>query len=351
MAAGRIFDGKTSRAREVQVGLLGGGLRLEIEGDPPVFWAWSDLPRSCLTVTGDKVLVRRGLQTLEVADKGFYEDLRQAYPQASLFRSPFRTWIATPTRFAATLATAAASLALAFFVLVPWAGDLIASSLPAEVEAMAGQSLLAQVTAGQTVLEEPTAKLQEFWDQLELPGAQDTQVTLVDDGVTVNAFALMGGQVVVYQALVEKMESADELAGVLAHEAGHGTLRHSARLIGRSMAGAFLLSYLLSDPTGITGAVLGNVDTLRNLQFSREMEAEADAWAAQALEGKADVRALGVLLRRIEVIAVPSWATFLTNHPATGDRAASWNTAPGAAMASPELQRLFEEIQAGLTPE
>jgi predicted Zn-dependent protease len=343
---GRLFDGKTSRGTEVLVTTVDGGLRIEADGIP-AFWAWSDLPRSCLTVTGATTLVVRGTQTLEVAGTAFRQALKKAYPRAHLFRSPFETWTSTPGRIVLTLAAATAALTLAFVVLVPWAGDVLASSLPAEAEIAAGKSLQAQMTAGLKTFPDTSTALQEFYDGLHLPTTLSTHVTVVDDGKTVNAFALMGGQVIVYRKLIDECRTPDELAGVLAHETAHGELHHSARLIGRSLAGAFLMSYLLADPTGITGAVLGNVDSLRSLQFSREMEAQADNWAAEHLAGKTDPRALGDLLDRIDPLNLPGWANFLSNHPATADRVKALKAAPPVKPAS-ELQDLFEEVQATL---
>ena len=346
MFQGRLFDGRQSRGVEVAVVPVEGGLRLEdTEGGAPVFWAWSDLPRSSLTATRDTMMVTRGRQTLEVRDPGIVPVLRAGLPRASLFRSPFQTWIATPGRYALTLAIALGALAGAFFVLVPWGGDAIAASLPPDLERASGLALKNRLIEGFGVTSRVTTAMQEFWEALDLP-TQPTEVTVVDDGTTANAFALMGGQIVVYQALVDLAQSPDELAGVLAHEAAHGELHHSARLIGRSLAGAFLLSYLLGDPTGITGAILGNVDTLRQLQFSREMEAEADAWAVKALQGKTDTKALGRLLTRLDRHPLPAWASFLGNHPGTPDRVRVLGATGIEAKASDRLQQLFQELKA-----
>jgi len=51
------------------------------------------------------------------------------------------------------------------------------------------------------------------------------QVRVVKSGV-VNAFALPGEQVVLFQGLIDEAQSADEVAGVLAHEMEHVTRRH-----------------------------------------------------------------------------------------------------------------------------
>ena len=45
----------------------------------------------------------------------------------------------------------------------------------------------------------------------------------------VNAVALPGGRIILFQGLIDKAKSADEVAGVLAHELGHLRRRGRAR--------------------------------------------------------------------------------------------------------------------------
>ena len=65
-----------------------------------------------------------------------------------------------------------------------------------------------------------------------------------------NAFALPGGKVFVLNALLEKADSPDEIAGVLAHELGH--LKHHDNMRGLIYNGgtSFLIGLLFGDVTG-----------------------------------------------------------------------------------------------------
>src|SRR5205823_4237900 len=54
------------------------------------------------------------------------------------------------------------------------------------------------------------------------------QFHLLNDDQTVNAFALPGGQVFITDALLTRLKTKGELAGVLGHEVGHVVARHSA---------------------------------------------------------------------------------------------------------------------------
>src|SRR5690349_19590551 len=54
------------------------------------------------------------------------------------------------------------------------------------------------------------------------------QFHLLNDDQTINAFALPGGQVFITDALLSRLKTRGELAGVLGHEVGHVVARHSA---------------------------------------------------------------------------------------------------------------------------
>ena len=54
--------------------------------------------------------------------------------------------------------------------------------------------------------------------------------TVIDDAA-VNAFAMPGGYIFVTRGLLAYMQSEAQLAGVLGHEIGHVTARHSAKQI------------------------------------------------------------------------------------------------------------------------
>ncbi|MFP3386456.1 M48 family metalloprotease, partial [Tritonibacter sp. SIMBA_163] len=68
----------------------------------------------------------------------------------------------------------------------------------------------------------------------------------------INAFALPGGYVYVTRCLITLAENEAQLAGVLAHEIGHVTARHSAERYGSSqIAGlATVLSGILLGQAG-----------------------------------------------------------------------------------------------------
>ena len=93
----------------------------------------------------------------------------------------------------------------------------------------------------------------------------------------INAFALPGGYVFMFKDLVDKLESDDEIAAVLAHEVGHICAKHSIKRLQGSL-GAMALQVLTSrmESDRETKAKAYSAINLLMLAYSREDEFMAD---------------------------------------------------------------------------
>ena len=99
---------------------------------------------------------------------------------------------------------------------------------------------------------------------------------IVDDP-SVNAFNLPGGLVYVNRGLIAEADSLDQLAGVLAHEIGHGASRHGTQLMTRSYGYNLLAGLLLGRDAGQGQRLLAQlVGTGMLTKYGREAENEAD---------------------------------------------------------------------------
>ncbi len=100
---------------------------------------------------------------------------------------------------------------------------------------------------------------------------------VVDDPV-VNAFALPGGFIYVTRGIMAYFESEAELAGVLGHEIGHVTARHSVSQMSRQQLQQIGLGVgmILSEDVRKYGDVLSAGLGLLNLKYSRGDETQAD---------------------------------------------------------------------------
>ncbi|MBN2096882.1 MAG: M48 family metalloprotease [Candidatus Omnitrophica bacterium] len=146
----------------------------------------------------------------------------------------------------------------------------------------------------------------------------------------VNAFALPGGYIYINTGALEKADSDDEIAGVLAHEIGHITARHSMKRLQASL-GYNLISILAiaaaKDARYKRGADLAFDQIM--LGYSREDEFMADRLAIKYLK-KSQYDAQAVVsflekLRQIEKEAPlkPLVARYYRSHPYLPERISS----------------------------
>jgi len=165
----------------------------------------------------------------------------------------------------------------------------------------------------------------------------------VADSQDVNAFAVPGGQIVIFRGLIDRADSADEVAGVLAHEIGHVRYKHPLRGLTRSV-GISILASLFSG---------GNVSELTQQVivsgFSRDMESDADTEAMALLAANnIDARPLAGFFERLaegysdDLLKALS---FVSTHPASAERAAHIRAMQDKAPVSDSFTPILSESQ------
>lgn len=107
----------------------------------------------------------------------------------------------------------------------------------------------------------------------------------VYDIPVMNAFALPGGHIVVTAELIKKAGAPEELAGVIAHELGHVSMRHSEAQIVRATGLQLLLAIASGGNGGDTLSNLAGLATI--LRYSRAAEADADDYAVKMMTAAA----------------------------------------------------------------
>jgi len=116
-----------------------------------------------------------------------------------------------------------------------------------------------------------------------LPPGMGVTVHFVDEP-TVNAFATLGGNIVVFRGLLARMPSENALAMVLGHEIAHVKLRHPVSTMGRGLAIGVAVATISSGAgNDIAGRTIGHAGLLTAMTFSRAQERAADEEALRAL--------------------------------------------------------------------
>ena len=239
-------------------------------------------------------------------------------------------------RIAITATVALASVVAAYLYGVPVLAGRIASLVPPAWERSLGNTVAAQLETslaedGALPICDPNAQslanraLARFGAEAlrgsGSPFALDIKIVRSD---IPNAFALPGGRVYFFSALLERATSQDEFAGVLAHEIGHVVYRHGLEQLLSTAGTGALIGFILGDMTGLSVAA-GLGSTLVDARFSRQSERQADLYAA-AVAQRLDFNPAGLadLIARVGQNDELARAFALFNtHPLTDDRKAA----------------------------
>jgi len=148
---------------------------------------------------------------------------------------------------------------------------------------------------------------------------------VIADKKQVNAFALPGGYVYVYEGLLLQASDEAELAAVLGHEIGHVVERHAMKQLSKQYSYEFLVSLVLGNQPGRWSGLAANLfGTAGLLKFSRDDEYEADKLAV-VYTNAAGYSPLAVadFLGKLETLQgrdPGQLETLLMTHPPTLDR-------------------------------
>jgi len=149
----------------------------------------------------------------------------------------------------------------------------------------------------------------------------------VMDDPTVNAFALPGGSIFVTRGILTHMNNEGELVGVLGHEIGHVTARHSVQQMTRqqiAQIGLGVGSIISSDIAQYAGLASQGLGVLF-LKYGRDAESQSDMLGFKYMvrEGY-DPRAMASMFTTLERVSklegagdIPEWQS---THPDPGNR-------------------------------
>jgi len=348
---GVYFDGHTSARHDVRVTLGASGLQVE-SGDGRLLaeWPYDEIDELS---SPDKVLRlgRRGnavLERLEVLDPAFAAaiDTRAIHVDRTgmLQRRQRRSVIGWSV--AATV-----SLVLVAYFGVPAIAGRLAPLVPPALARRLGEAVDMQTRAMldtrnlgsgfECGIAESEKAGRAALDRMvrQLGAAAGLPVPLriaVVQRNEPNAIALPGGHIYVFRGLIDKADTPDEVAGVIAHEIGHVAHRDGTQSVLQAGGLSFLFGMLLGDFVG-GGAVVMAARTVLQSSYSREAEAAADAYGTALMtKANGDGRALATMLAKIGGATEPGM-TILLDHPETKARVAAINRLAGPRPSSPFL--------------
>lgn len=320
---GTYSDGRAAVTHAARLALGPRGMMITAPDLPkPVTWAYSSLrsARSLKADTGALLITSTtdDTATLYVADPAFAAAIARLSPQltrSGRFFSRARPWLVVLGLIAALIAS------LWVFDLSPAHG--LARLMPQRARQAMGRQAVAAMTKGRTVCEVPAGRvaLDRMAERLATGAAGQKFRIVVVDWSLMNAFAVPGGEIVLTSGLISRTDGPDEVAGVLAHEMGHGLALHPETGIVRAV-GLVAIADLLFGSGSLTNLGV----KLAQLGYTRAAEHEADVTALAVLKG-AGVSPQGLLtfFKRVEKIEEGrpmKSIDILRTHPVTAERSA-----------------------------
>lgn len=351
---GRYSDGKTAQSMPADVRLAERGIEIGFPGAPQaLIWPYGALGIATpLSAKATDALITYDYMpgaSLFVADAGFVQALTKLAPQITAraygWRSA-RPWV-----------MAAGAVGVGFAGL--WALELsparwVAGFIPNSTRVAMGEKVIASMAGKYRVCDEPQGKaaLDRLTKRLMTGvGAGQTFNVRVVDWNLLNAFAAPGEQIVLTRRIIQQAKSPEEVAGVLAHEMGHGLERHPETAIVRVIGMTAALELITGGAGTIANIGLG----ITALSYNRAAEREADAQALRLLETAA-IAPSGLVdfFRRMSEAEAKAksapkssggeWTSIFSTHPNSAERAQNaagrpaWKSTP--ALSPEEWQAL-----------
>lgn len=250
------------------------------------------------------------------APEGLKPSLAKAGRSSRTLAARFRLAWLTAVVVALAGVLGATWLVLRSDALAGWAVEHI----PLEQEVALGDLVLAQTRASMTLHDSGPAvdAVRAIGDRLTV-GSRYRYRWFVADREDLNAFAAPGGVVVVFSGLIRGTDSAEQLAGVLAHEVAHAELRHGLRAIVKGFGVRAVTAALFGD---FGGGLLGDAAAqLTELKFSRDAERQADADGLRRLvNAEIDPQGMPAFFAKLAKAQDGGPPTLLSTHPDSDER-------------------------------
>jgi predicted Zn-dependent protease len=178
------------------------------------------------------------------------------------------------------------ALAITLVVVLNWTAQYLAAWIPFSYEEEMAASYVDEFDNESSPRQEYLQELANgLAENIHLPPDMKITVHYVDSDV-VNAFATLGGHIVIFRGLIDVSPSENALAMVIGHEIAHIKHRDPIVALGRGVLVGSILAVLTGmNANSMAGRILGDTGLLTTLYFGRGQESKADRAGLEALAG------------------------------------------------------------------
>ncbi|HOZ87468.1 MAG TPA: M48 family metallopeptidase [Bacteroidia bacterium] len=248
--------------------------------------------------------------------------------------------------FMLTIVAAIITLGILCYVyLLPWAAGKAVGLISEDLEIKLGNNL-SEVYLREPLNDSANFYANRFARNFDLQTKYPIHIYVIESE-EINAFAVPGGNIFVYSGLIKKMNTYEELAALLGHEATHVIKRHSLKNILSSAASGMLISAFFGDMNGLSLWAVSKADEFKQLDYSRDLETEADQHGLKLMvHNKVSPKGMLDLLEVLkkESAEMPSMMKYLSTHPETEERIKLVLAQPLITKKFPGSERLANEF-------
>lgn len=299
---GDYYDGQSSKKRVCTVFLRRRGIELVFENDSRL---WTHDEVFSFEKSNNKCILQFNQSfphpTLEVYHSDFYASLQAVALGEKYMRSSYHRFLSFGTKgIVAGLGLIICLLLGIYFFVIPAAMVGVAAVFPIDLEKDLGDKIYESYISDLEVDSAKTEAINAFYNQLKVNTEHEVHITVVKSDVQ-NAFALPGGQIVIFSSIISNMEDYESLVALLGHEVGHVEGRHTLKLMLKSLSNYLLLSAVFQDFSGMVAVIADNAMMVERLSFNREVESESDEFGYQLmLENEVHPRGMVALFNQLQ---------------------------------------------------
>ncbi|WP_457350865.1 M48 family metallopeptidase [Roseateles sp. P5_D6] len=325
------FDGRSARARPIEVWMDGATLHFGEQSAPLSGLTWPERQRH-----GQRQILLPGGGLLSFADATAFDAWASASGRSD---SAIVQWQQSWLLALLALVLLAAGLAAGWRWGLPWAVDTAVDALPQSAERTLGEHLLNGLDGDWLKPSALSTAQQQVWQDRwtkaiararadggpAVPERFEIHFRNGGKALGPNAFALPGGDIVITDELLELLaDEPDAVMTVLAHELGHVRHRHGLRLMLRAGAVGVVASVIVGDFSTLLAAAPA---LLASNAYSRDNEREADLYGRTlARAGGVDTSRMAVFFERLAkkhaTVDNNPLAIAISSHPADEERIA-----------------------------
>lgn len=227
---------------------------------------------------------------------------------------------------------------------LPNLGSTASSALSTTEERLIGQLLFRETRKRHALIEDPELSgwIRALGNRLtrHAPASGSNFYFSIEKDSAVNAYAMVGGVIVIHSGLILNTSSESELAAVMAHEIAHVTQRHIARMMANNkknplitgagfLAGAMVAS---KSSEAAQAIMMGTIaaQAHNNIVFSHQAETEADRTGLRILAGAGfNPRAMSHFMEKLDRQNSDIYgdiAKYVRTHPMSIDRLSDTRT-------------------------